>query len=157
MVNENGPEPFSLNEEAAWIWLINTVFEYESGVDTGLDTGERPPIGVAWHPREVGEEDTTFLLIRGAQEGDVLTAPPGVELDFEFIDDGDGGYYRYLLCIHEPAPLITASDAEEMRRLGERDATGIDAALAILREAVDAGNSTYRQLSTFVAATSVSG
>jgi hypothetical protein len=143
---------FVVNEELAWEWLMRAIVSREmSDVDDPAAT-DLPPIGMAWQPRDVGEEDATFLLIRSAQEASVLTAPAHMEIDFEFIDDGDGGYFRYLLCIDEPARLIVASAAEEMRHLGEPDTVGIDAALSILREAADVGNRLHQQLSTFITA-----
>ncbi len=67
--------------------------------------------------------------------------------------DCDGGYYRFLLDLSAPARLKLASYAEEMRKLGERDATGIDAAMAVLREARCAANHLLQQLTEFIAAT----
>jgi hypothetical protein len=143
---------FMVNEELAWEWLMRAIVSREmSDVDDPVAT-DLPPIGMAWQPRDVGEEDATFLLIRSAQEVGVLTAPAHMEIDFEFIDDGDGGYFRYLLRIDEPACLIVASAAEEMRHVGEPDTAGIDAALTILREAADAGNRLRQQLWTFITA-----
>ncbi|TDD23804.1 hypothetical protein E1287_38620 [Actinomadura sp. KC06] len=143
---------FEVKEELAWEWLLRAVMSCE--MDDGHDPigTDLPPIGMAWQPRNVGEEDTAFLLIRSAQEAGVLNRPERAELDFEYVDDGDGGYYRYLLRIDAPAPLIVASAAEEMRHLGNPDAVGIDAALAILREAAGAGNLLSQQMSAFITA-----
>jgi hypothetical protein len=143
---------FALKEELAWEWIMRAIVSHEMSDIRDPIARDLPPIGMTWKPRDVGEEDATFLLIRNAQEAGVLTAPAHVELDFEFIDDGDGGYFRYLLHVDEPARLIVAAATEEMRHLGDRDAAGIDAALAILREAADAGNLLYEQLSTFISA-----
>lgn len=152
MSKEIAAGAFVVNEGLAWEWLMRAVVSREmSDVDDPVAT-DLPPIGMAWQPRDIGEEDAAFLLIRSAQEVGVLTVPAHMEVDFEFIDDGDGGYFRYLLRIDEPARLIVASAAEEMRHLGEPDTAGIDAALSILREAADAGNRLHQQLSTFITA-----
>lgn len=143
---------FVLNEELAWEWLMRAIVSREMSDVCDPAATDLPPIGMAWQPGDVGEEDATFLLIRSAQETGVLTTPAHMELDFEFIDDGDGGYFRYLLRIDEPAGLIIASAAEEMRHLGAPDTVGIDAALVILQEAADAGNRLRQQLSTFLTA-----
>jgi len=143
---------FSVNEELAWEWVMCAIAAREMGDLHDPVAPDLPPIGMGWQPQEVGEEDTTCLLIRGAQQAGALIAPAHVELDFEFIDDGDRGYFHYLLCIDEPTPLVVASDAQEMRLLGEPETAGIDAALAILREAAYTANLLLQQLSTFVTA-----
>jgi hypothetical protein len=144
---------FKLDQESARAWLTRVIAAYEAGDSEASGTAEMPPLGAAWNPLDPGEESTIYLLVRRAQEAGVLTAPPGAEVDFEYSDDCDGGYYRFLLDLSAPAPLKLASYAEEMRKLGEREATGIDAAMAILREAQHAANQLLYQLAEFIAAT----
>ncbi|MFI0483529.1 hypothetical protein [Actinomadura sp. 9N215] len=67
---------------------MKAIVSHEMGDLTDLGSTELPPIGMVWQPRDVGEEDTAFLLIRGAQEADVIARPEHMQLDFEFIDDG---------------------------------------------------------------------
>ncbi len=129
---------FKLDQESARAWLTRVIAAYEAGDREAGGTAEMPPLGAAWNPLEADEEGTIYLLVRGAQEAGVLTAP---------------GYYRFLLDLSAPARLKLASYAEEMRKLGERDATGIDAAMAVLREARCAANHLLQQLTEFIAAT----
>lgn len=143
---------FAVNEELAWEWVMRAIEAREMGDLYDPVATDLPPIGMGWQPQDVGEEDTTFLLIRGAREAGVLITPAHMELNFEFIDDGDNGCFRYLLCIDEPTPLVVASDAQEMCRLGEPETVSVDAALAILREAAHTANLLLQQLSTFVTA-----
>ena len=72
------------------------------------------------------------------------------DLEFVFVDDSDGGGYCFMvrLGLH----LKLATWFEEMRKVGERDATGIPAAMAILTEAVSSANATLDALDEFVAA-----
>jgi len=96
---------FTLNAEQAQAWLAQL-----NGPDDEAAAGlpgactVAPAIGPDWNPRQSGEEDSTYLLVRGAQEIGVLSGPPGTEIDFEFSDDADGGYYRFLLDISTPVP-----------------------------------------------------
>lgn len=145
---------FTLNEREASEWLTRVVVANELGEcdpDPPTDAGV-PPVTMTWRPRDVGEEDGTFLLVRGAQETGVLHGPPGADLDFEYIDDGDDGYYRYILRLNEPRPLVIASHPEEMRHLGDPDAAGINAAMAILAEAQDIANRLLNELAAYIAA-----
>lgn len=145
---------FMLHESHAREWLTRVVVINElgeCGPDSQMDT-DPPPITMTWQPRAVGEEDGTFLLVRAAQEAGALHGPPGVELDFEYVDDGDGGYYRYILRLADPRPLLLASPPEEMARLGEPDAIGLNAAMAILAEAVETANQLLTDLAAYVAA-----
>lgn len=146
---------FTLDEPHAREWLTRVVVTNELGEcspDPQLD-GDPPPITMTWQPRAVGEEDGTFLLVRAAQETGALRGPPGAELDFEYVDDGDGGYYRYILRLADPKPLLLASPLEEMALLGDPDAIGINAAIAILAEAMDTANQLLTDLATYIAAT----
>ena len=147
---------FTLNEKDAREWLTRVVVANElgeCGPDPPADAGV-PPVTMTWRPRDVGEEDGTFLLVRGAQESGVLHGPPGADLDFEYIDDGDGGYYRYILHLNEPRPLIIASHPEEMTHLGDPDATSVNAAMAILTEAQYIANRLLNDLAVYIAAAS---
>ncbi len=144
---------FKLEEEPARTWLAHVIAAHTTrGTPPGTGA-HRPPIGADWNPVEAGEEGAVYLLVRGAQEAGVLIAPPGAEIDFEYSDDSDGGCYRFVLAVSAPAPLTLASYAQEMRKLGDRDATGAEAAMAILREAERAANQILRQLTEFIAAT----
>jgi len=142
---------YKFNDEAARTWLAEIISKTRDGNQQEDEYDDLPSVGPAWNPlEEPGGEDDVFLLVRAAQEAGVLSGPPGAELDFEFTDDTDGGYYRFLLELARPARLKLASYAEEWRKLVTRDACGADAALEILREAEITANQMLRQLVEFI-------
>lgn len=152
--------PFALDEDAARTWLMDLVVAHELaealGEPSAADT-EAPPIGMTWNPGDVGEEDTVHLLVHATQRAGLITKPSHALLDFEYIDDGDGGRYRWLLDLTVPTPLKLSSLSESLSLLGHAGATGIAAALAILREAVEAANLLLHQLSDYVKASAPPG
>ncbi|MDF2258358.1 hypothetical protein [Streptantibioticus ferralitis] len=145
-----------MNDDLARDWLTNLIVAYEIGEDFGASSpmvsAHTPPLKMAWTPQDPGEEDSVHLLIRAAQTDGVVTGPQAVNLKFEYVDDGDEGYYRFLLHITTPTSLTLATLSEGIAMLGEPDTSGIEAALSILREAVQAANLLLQQLSEFVAA-----
>lgn len=150
-------DEFVLDEERADQWLVSAIVAREMGDVDEVDmaaSSDLPPVGMAWRPSAVGEEDTAFLLVHAAQQAGVLVAPAGVHLRFELLDDGDDGIYRFLVDIAAPVPLTLASAAEEMRLLGEPGTTGLAAAMGLLREAVEVANLLLERLSAFITATS---
>jgi hypothetical protein len=154
-------EPFILHEEEARDWLTDLVVAHEVGIGFGdespVPSADSPPIAMVWRPRDPGEEDSVFLLIRAAQDAGVVTSPEETIISFEFIDDGDEGVFRWLLDIVTPTPLKLATMSEAMAALGEPQASGVEAAIAILREAVQAANLLVQQLSDYVAARKMPG
>lgn len=147
--------PFTLNEDAARDWLTDLVVSHELAEalgETPAPDTEAPPIGMTWNPGDVGEEDTVCLLVHTAQRVGLVTKPSHAFLDFEYIDDGDTGRYRWLLDLTAPTPLKLCALSESLPRLGQSGATGIAAALAILREAVEAANLLLHQLSDYIKA-----
>ncbi|WP_413116205.1 hypothetical protein ACK1X7_36845 [Streptomyces sp. CY1] len=154
-------EPFVLHEKVARDWLTELVVAHEVGIGFGeanqiRDTGY-PRIGIAWRPTDPGEEDGVFLLVRAAQMAHVLTSPDEMILDCEFVDDGDEGLSRWLLDIALPAPLKLATPSEALPALGEPDVFGVEAALAILREAAQAASLLLQQLSDYLEASEKPG
>lgn len=145
-------DPFILHEEAARAGVTELVVAYEVDASFGGDVSEHsadsPPIGMAWDPWQPGEEDGVSLLLKAAQPVGVIGNPEEMTITFEFVDDGDEGVYRWLLDIADPSPLTVATLSEAMAVLGEPDLhrAGIEAAVAILREAVRAANHLVRQL-----------
>lgn len=154
-------EPFTLREEEARNWLTELVVAHEIDTSFGetgtIQSADSPPIGMAWRPADPGEEDGAFLLVRAAQEAGLLTGAEGMTITFEFVDDGDEGFFRWLLDIVAPVPLRLATMSEAMAVLGEPEASGVAAAMAILREAVQAANLLVQQLSDYVAARKMPG
>jgi hypothetical protein len=149
-------EPFRLNEDLARAWLTELIIRWEVGETLDTDGAawrpQDPPIGLAWAPHDPGQEDTVFLLVRAAQGSDYATGPQGASVGFEYIDDGDDGVYRWLLDIASPKPLTLATQPAAMAALGEAGALGIEAALAVLQEAVQAANLLVQQLSDYITA-----
>jgi hypothetical protein len=146
-----GHEPgarFTLDEARARTWLRHAVAACmadldgdEPPADLGpRPAGELPEIGSDWNPVSPGQEDEVYQLVRRAVDSGIIGKPAkGIDLDFEYVDDTDGGYYYFLVRLSWKLKLAT--HAYEMRKLGEPDATGIEAALAILNEAVTSANS----------------
>ncbi|WP_405956932.1 hypothetical protein [Streptomyces phaeochromogenes] len=151
-------DPFVFHEEAARAWLTELVVAYEVdasfGGDASVHSADSPPIGMAWDPQQLGEEDGVSLLVKAAQGTGMVGRPEGMTVTFEFVGDGDEGVYRWLLDILDPSPLKVATLSESMAVLGEPDLhqAGIEAAVAILREAVQAANHLVHQLSDYVEA-----
>ncbi len=156
-------DPFVLNEEAARAWLTELVVAYEVDVSFGGDSvlvsPDSPLIGMAWSPRQTGEEDGAFLLVKGAQAVRVIDKPTEMTITFEFVDDGNEGIYRWLLDISAPSPLKLATLTEAMAVLGEPEpeGTGVEIAIAVLREAVKQANHLIHQLSDYVEANTQQG
>ncbi|MEV1083437.1 hypothetical protein AB0I98_35335 [Streptomyces sp. NPDC050211] len=151
-------DPFVLHEEAAHAWLTQLVVAYEVdasfGGEVSVRSADSQPIGMAWDPRQPGEEDGVSLLVEAAQAAGVVGKPEEMTITFEFVDDGDEGTNCWLLDIAVPSPLKVATLSEAMAVLGEPDLhrAGIEAAVAVLREAVQAANLLVHQLSDYVEA-----
>jgi hypothetical protein len=142
--------PFAIDEAGARQWLDHVAAVYV-GEAAPAHPAQTPDLGAAWKPLDPDEEPTVFRLVRYAVELGIITAPEGMDLDWEYMPDGDGGYYRFLVYIGDPVPWMRlASHAEEMRKLGARDATGVPAALAILQEAVTKANRTLADLDKYL-------
>ncbi|MDT0318539.1 hypothetical protein [Streptomyces millisiae] len=146
---------FALHEGRARGWLADLIVAYELRTFDGRDSMlavTTAPIAMDWRCGTVGEEDTVVLLVRAAQTAGVITGPPGMSLTAEFVDDGDQGYYRFFLHALVPAPLTVASSPHEACQLADLEATGIEAAVMVLRSAARAAQVLHDQLAGFVAA-----
>lgn len=151
--------PYALREPEARAWLTELVVAHELAEGLGelpAPDGGQSPIGMAWSPTDVGEEDTVHVLVRAAQDEGIISKPSHSGLDFEYIDDGDRGRYRWLLDLTDPAPLKLATLSAPLPVLDRDGAAGITAAMSILHEAVQAANLLLHQLSDYVKA-SLSG
>lgn len=150
--------PFTMDEKAAEAWLTDVVVTHEFTECLGepLAPTRSLPIGMTWHPGSIGEEGTTSMLVRAARREGIVSGPGHAELAFEYIDDGAGGRYRWLLDLTAPTPLKLSTLSESLSLLGRPEATGVAAALAILREAVEAANLLLHQLSDYIRASTTS-
>jgi hypothetical protein len=149
-------ELFELNVDRARAWLTELIVAWEvqeSGEAAALVwSSAMPSIGLVWEPRAPGQEESVYLLIRAVQDLGILSRPVGMTIDFEYVDDGDDGQYRWLLDIVSPRPLRLAGLATPIAALGDEGAFGIEAALGVLRETVRAANLLAQQLSQYIAA-----
>lgn len=136
---------FTLDKDAAAKWLRQAVKQYGEP-DPGQDF---PEIDNHWNPVEPDEETEVFQLVRRAVDQGIISKPDqDTDLDFEYVEDGDGGYYHFMVYIGYRLKL--AGHSYEMRKLGERDAIGVPAALAILEEAVTEANFVLNNLDEYV-------
>ena len=93
----------------------------------------------------------TFNLVAAARDAGIITGPG--ELDFNSLESEEEIGYEWLLYLGKPgAHLKLASYYAKISSLGDRDAKGVDAALAVLREAVAEGNALLDDLDRYMAA-----
>jgi hypothetical protein len=152
---------FTLDEGKARNWLRYAAAAYMADACGEEPTdqpegprpeGELPEIYDDWNPVAPGNESDVYQVVRCAVDAGIIgkpatpphpgdseaSAPCDWDLAFEYVDDSDGGCYYFLVWLGLRLKLATA--AVEMRKLGEREATGVAAALAILTEAVASAN-----------------
>ena len=146
---------FTLDESLAREWLTLAIVAYEFDAEPACSEAvageERLSIGMAWDPRAPGQEDIVRQLVRAAQrEPAVIGCPDGAMLDVEYLDDGDDWCVRFVLAVAAPAPLLVAGPPQLICRLGNDAPCGIEAALRILDQAVEAGNLLLMQLAVYV-------
>ena len=148
---------FILDEEAARDWVTSLIVAYElADLDASMSlpvAKSAPQLGMDWRPREPGQEDVVSALICQAQrQPGVLTHPENAEVSIEFVDDGDDWCYHFLLHISAPVPVTLTSAPKEVSRLGDDSTFGVDAAVGILREAVQTADELLERLNAFVKA-----
>jgi hypothetical protein len=149
---------FILNEGVARDWVTSLVVAYElADLDASMSipqTESALQFGMDWRPREPGQEDVVSALICQAQrQPGVLARPENAQVAVEFVDDGDDWCYHFLLHINAPVSVTLASVPKEVSRLGDDFAFGVDAAVEILREAVQTADELLERLNAFVKAT----
>ena len=144
---------FTLDETKATEWLKRAVSVWDGTAEDDNGADELPQISSKWQAADPGEENTVFHLVRGAVDGEIIGRPDdNHDLDFEYVDDEDGGYYYFLVRVGWQLKL--ASHAYEMRKIDGRDESGVAAALAVLREAVNSANGVLNNLDLYVASRS---
>lgn len=158
---------FTLDEDRARNWLRHAVAAHTgtghappfNDTEPARPAGDLPEIDNDWDPRAPGTEQDVSTLVRTAVVAGIIgsptsrTADGSVErwdLEFNYSDDLDGGGYHFTIAPRGGLKLATFF--EEMRKIGEPDATGIPAAMAILAEAVTSANATLYALDDFIAA-----
>jgi hypothetical protein len=163
---------FTLDKDEARNWLSHAAAAYmadASGEEPACKPegprpeGELPEIYDDWNPVAPGNERHVYQVVRCAVDAGIIgkpatspypggaegSAPSDWDLDFEYLDDSDGGCYHFLVWLGLRLKLATPT--VEMRKLGERDAIGVPAALAILVEAVTSANAALDALDEYVA------
>lgn len=149
--------PFVLNEQIAREWLTRMMLAGELG-DLAPDYATSPEtetyIGLAWRPRDPGQEDAVAWLIGQAQEAGVVFHPDWAEVSIGYVDDGNDWCYQFFLTVNSPLTLTLAAQPREMSLLGgDAVSSGVNAAIAVLQEAVEVGNVLVGQLTAFISAT----
>jgi hypothetical protein len=121
--------------------------------EPGSEENWSPDLPVGWRANYDDDGTETANLIMSAFESGVLVAPEGCRLVWQIELDGDGDYYRWLLEIETPAPLIIAEPGTPMSQLGGGDdCRGVESAMNVLRDARGAGSNLFGQLANFVRA-----
>lgn len=139
---------FALDEDAAREWIGHAIAAYEGTEGEALPEAHLPDLGEDYRPQEHLEQGAaTFHLVACARDAGIITGPGTV--DYEHENDGYGEIgYTWLLRV---GPLKLASLYEDIRHCGDRELRGAGAALAVLREAVRAGNGLLDDLDRYVA------
>jgi hypothetical protein len=154
---------FTLDEQATRHWLALTVTYRDAEqagrqlpATAGIDPDTQLPedITSTWNPKWAEDQgSSTDNLLGCAQETGVVARPAGAQVSFEWFEDGDGGYYRYLVEVTGPdrQRLRLASCAQPVYKLIADEEKGVDAAMIVLEEAVGEANHLLRQLEAFTA------
>jgi hypothetical protein len=146
---------FALDEDKARDWVPKCVALCEEGTrpDPGVTVAET--LGENYDPRSYDDHGTTGELLSAAHAAAVVTGPGEILWDFLADDSGDVGY-RWMVDVTDPATLRLADLYEDLRHLGDPEAADTtEAALSVLREAVQAGNSLLAKLDAYCAAHAV--
>lgn len=144
------PDRFTLDEERAAGWIARAVAQSSAGPMDGEDGYDRdlPAISAGWRPWHDDGSATSDLLSL-AQAAGIVTGPPEAAIDYEQITDQDGSGYRWLVYLGDEAARLILADA--FSDSWAEDA-GAEAALAILRDAVIAGNELLADLDRYMGA-----
>lgn len=137
------PARFALDQTKAAEFIAQAIARYEDGAQPD-DT--LPDIGTSYRPRDYDEHGETFSLVAAARDLGAITGPGSVDFDF-CGGDGDVGY----TWVTWTGSLKLASFYEELSHLGDADAEGAEAAMSVLREAVESANSLLDDLDRYVA------
>ena len=144
---------FSLDEAKAQEWLQRAVANanwtlYRTGSEPE-GTDNLPEITEGWHPLSPGNEVDIFNLVQDAFSADIIVGPDSFAIEFEYNEDSDDGWYRYLISV---GPRLTlASGTWRISMLCDDEARGPAAALAILGDAVASANTALEGLDEYVA------
>lgn len=145
-------ERFAVKDDAARAWLRQVIAGTVAANPAERTDYETPAIDPDWAPgRNFDDFDLPALVTAAARAG-VLTGPAGATVEYETIRDDDGYGYRWLVYLDHPAArgevvtLRLASAYHQLERIGDPDAEGLAAAMAILREAAAFGDALLADL-----------
>ena len=143
---------FILDETRALPWLACAIEHHESG-QTPPEDEHLPEISEHYCPDFDDDGAETYSLIAPARDAGIITGPGGTEVYFDYSrSDGECGYV-WLMYVNGPGSLKLSTYYAKMRHLGDSGAdTGIQAALAVLNEAVASANELLDDLDAFVSA-----
>jgi hypothetical protein len=131
---------FRLDEAKARALIARALERYEDNEDGDEPNYETLRLPEGWEPRDADETDTVYDLVYAAGACGAIVAPKGAEpLEFQFMDDSDGGVYQYRVELRG-ANLRLVSGIEEYHHIGMPGMSGTEAAMAILNEAVEQAN-----------------
>ena len=131
---------FTLDETEARSLIARALRRYQDGEDAGPPTYETLTIEPMWDPiMDPDEEGRVADLVYAARVCGAITAPEGIDVEFTYMADSDGGMYQWEVSVRDPW-LKIASYPQEFRKLGFRDWKGSRQAMAILREGVAYAN-----------------
>ena len=142
---------FTLHKDVAEDWLRQALDAMADNL-CRVPVPPLPAIGPAWSPEDPGEQDTVWELLSYAVQVGAITTPPGVNLDFEFVPTDAGHHFRFRVDTDGQCLTLVSDPPVEMSGLGHRGTTGLDAALAVLAEAVISGNQVLDRLDSYVMA-----
>jgi hypothetical protein len=146
-------ERFGLDESKARALIARALRRSQSGQDGPAPEYETLSLAPAWDPMSGGGEHEVSDLIYAATECGAITQPARLELDFQYLEDCDGGMFQWAVILRDQLNMRVTSAPEEYRKLGWRGAKGTAGqAMTILREAVEYANRTVNVLGRYVAA-----
>ena len=140
---------FALDEDRARQWLQASAGD---SLSTPYDPGRAPAIDPDWQPRGDSEGNAVWELVSHAATAGIITSPGGARVDFSYCEDSDGPVYRWLVFPDSDLELTTAAD--DIGFIGDydnHDLSGFDAAISVLREAVQQGNVMLGHLDAYIA------
>lgn len=144
---------FTLDRDVATSWFGRILKARAGDTEAAARLADfSPDFSPEWDPRAIRSEHEVYLLVRTAQKCGVVNAPHPAQVEFEYREGGEAGRYQWIVTTPHTPPLRLASDAEDMCDLGDPDARGTEAALGVLKEAVETANQLVADLAAHVAA-----
>ena len=141
---------FEVDEASARVELARLIAARDSDDDETPEAGDDVPgIGSTWQPGQYDQADNVRRLVRYAADNGIIVKPAGMDIGFVLIDDESEPHYFYSVGI---GPAVTLESAWlRLRKLGNPDVTGLQAALHVLREAVAYANTALAGLAALLA------